>query len=81
MPHLSLALTGRVSSSIKRWLDSRKQEFVHCCECGGTISPWDSHCPTCGQADPSRVPASVGVYLVLAFIFLALIVSLLIFAL
>ena len=62
---------GGAWRSFRRWLLARQREWVHCCACGGRVTPWTPCCPTCGQADPSRVPASVGIYLTLGFALLA----------
>lgn len=70
MTHSSCELAGRIRSSITRWFHCRMQECVRCCSCGNAVTPWDSCCPSCGQADPSRVSSSVGVYLVLGFGFI-----------
>jgi hypothetical protein len=68
------------SSSIKQWFHERLHECVRCCECESAVTPWDSHCPTCGQENPARVSASAAAYLVLGFVFLAFILSFLILA-
>jgi hypothetical protein len=71
MTHSSSELAGRIRRSIAHWLHSRMQEFVHCSACGNAVTPWESCCPSCGQADPSRVSWSVGAYLVLGLLFLS----------
>lgn len=75
MTHSSSELAGRIRSSVKEWFHCRMQECVRCCECGGAVSPWDSHCPTCGQENPARVSASAVVFLVLGFALLSLTLS------
>jgi hypothetical protein len=72
MTGASSKLADRIRSSI---VASRMQECVRCCECGNAITPWETCCPSCGQADPSRMSSSVGVYLVLGFLFLASAIS------
>ena len=75
MTHLSIELANRIRGSIKRWFYSRMHESMHCCQCGGAVTPWDSYCPTCGQGNPVRFSASAAIYLVLAFGLLAMIIS------
>ena len=80
MTHLNYKLAGRIRSSIKRWFHSRMHECVRCRHCEGAVRPWDSYCPTCGQSDPAKLAASAVVYLVLGFVFLAMVLSYLILA-
>jgi len=80
MTHSSSALTGHIRDTIKQWFHNRMQECVRCCECQSAVSPWDSHCPRCGQQNPARVSPSAAVYLVLGFALLALILSSIILA-
>jgi hypothetical protein len=75
MTHLSSELAGRIRGSIKQWFHSRMHECVHCCQCGGAITPWDSCCQVCGQKDPARLSASAAVYLVVGFVLLAIVLS------
>jgi hypothetical protein len=75
MTHLSSEWAGRIRRSIKQWFQNRLQECVHCSQCSGAVTPWDSHCPICGQQDPARLSPSAGVYLVLGFVLLAVVVS------
>ena len=78
MTHLSHGISGRILSSMKHWFRCRIQECIRCSECDGTISPWTSHCPTCGQANPAKVSATVGIYLALGFVVVTLTLSALI---
>jgi hypothetical protein len=80
MNHLSSELTGRMRASIKQWFQKRLQECVRCCHCDGTVTPWDSHCPVCGQKDPVRVSKSAVVYLLFGFVLLAAVLSAFIWA-
>ena len=75
MTSQSAALTARVRGAVERWLYNRWQECIHCRECKGTVTPWDAHCPTCGQQDPARLSVSAVVYLLLAFVLLAAVLS------
>ena len=75
MTHTIYKIAGRIFSSIKRWLRSRMQECIRCSECENAVSPWASHCPTCGQANPARVSATAGVYLALGIVLLTVILS------
>jgi predicted amidophosphoribosyltransferase len=74
----SSAWLCRIRSSTKQWFTDRLRESVHCSECESAVTPWDSHCPNCGQESPARVSASVAVYMVLGFVFLAGILSFLV---
>lgn len=78
MPPASSGRVDRIRHCIRQWFIQRIQECVQCCECHGRVSPWDTHCPTCGQESPARLSASAPVYLVLAFALLALTFSTLI---
>lgn len=80
MLHACLDRTGHFWQLCKQWCCDRRQEMVHCFACGGSVGPWTTHCPACGQVDPSRLPKSLGIYLPLGFGLLAVIVSLLIVA-
>jgi len=75
MSNSSSALAGRVRHFVRQWFGDRMRECIHCCECENTVTPWDSHCPRCGQENPARVSPLAAVYLVLAFALLALILS------
>jgi len=66
-------LVGRVRTSIKQWFHDRLRECVRCCDCESAVTPWDSHCPSCGLENPARVSASAVVYLVLGFVLLTMI--------
>lgn len=81
MTHSGSELAGRMRDGVKVWLHDRLQETVHCCECESAVTPWDRHCPICGQENPARVSTSAVVYLVLAFVLLAAIISSLILTL
>jgi hypothetical protein len=70
MTHSSFDIAGRILSSLKRWFHSRTQECIRCSECENAVTPWASHCPTCGQANPARVSASAGIYLAVGFVLL-----------
>lgn len=78
MTHLSLELAGRVRGSVIDWAHRRQHESVHCFQCEGLVTPWDSCCPHCGQRDPARLSASAGLYVSLGLVMLAMVVSLLI---
>jgi hypothetical protein len=80
MTHLGSELAGRVRGSIKQWFHSRMHECVHCCQCGGAVTPLDSCCQVCGQKDPSRLTASAAMYLVLGFVLLTIVLSFFILA-
>jgi hypothetical protein len=80
MTHLSFELAGRIRDVIKQWLLRRMHECVHCCQCEGAVTPWDSFCPICGQRNPARLSSSAAVYLVLGFVMLAIVVPALILA-
>jgi predicted amidophosphoribosyltransferase len=80
MTHSRAERIDRFRGSIQRWFQSRVQESVHCCQCQSPVSPWDTHCPTCGQANPARVSPSAAVYIVVAFVLLALVLSSLVLA-
>jgi hypothetical protein len=69
---------GRVGRSIQRWFNARREECVHCRECGNEVSLVASHCPSCGQANPAKVSLSAAVYLAIAFAAAALALSCLI---
>jgi uncharacterized OB-fold protein len=69
MTHSELA--GRIRGSVKQWLHDRLQECLHCSECGAAVTPWDSHCPQCGQENPARVSASAAIGLVIGTLCLA----------
>jgi hypothetical protein len=43
-------------------MQSRLQECVHCRECNSEVTPFASHCPRCGQANPAKVSASAAIY-------------------
>src|SRR5262245_10396666 len=58
----------RFVSSMKHWFQSRTQECIRCSACEDAISPWASHCPTCGQVNPARVSATAGIYLAIGFV-------------
>lgn len=79
MSHLSSQLAGRIRSSFGHWCRSRVDECVHCYQCASPVRPWDSHCPNCGQVDPSRMSASAAAYVVLTFLILAFTLSSLVF--
>jgi hypothetical protein len=68
----------RIGGFTKQWFHDRLQESVHCSECESAVTPWDSHCPNCGQENPARVSASAAVFMVLGFAFVAGILSFLI---
>ena len=80
MTHLSSDLAGRIRGSIKEWYHSRMHECVHCCQCGGAVTPWDTYCQVCGQKDPARLTPSAAMYLVLGFVLAAIVLPFLIFA-
>jgi hypothetical protein len=75
MTHFDQFATGRFVRSMKHWFQSRLQECTRCSACENAITPWASHCPTCGQASPARVSATAGIYLAFGFVFLTLTVS------
>ena len=52
----------RVRDCARQWFHSRWQECVHCRECGSEITPFASHCPKCGQANPAKVSATAVIY-------------------
>jgi len=62
MAHSSSGLFFRVRNSVEQWMHSRLQECIHCRECGSEITPFATHCPTCGQANPAKVSATGIVY-------------------
>ncbi|REK15741.1 MAG: hypothetical protein DWQ37_07950 [Planctomycetota bacterium] len=76
--HPSSPPAGRTRASIKQWLHERIEECVHCCECERSVSPWDTHCPNCGQESPARVSPSAAVYLVVAFAVLTIVLCLMV---
>ena len=63
MTHSSYEITGRILSALKHWFHSRMRECVRCIQCENAVTPWASHCPTCGQKNPARVSGSAGIYL------------------
>ena len=75
MNHPIAGIPSRVRSSIEQWLESRKQECIHCHGCGSEIAPFDSHCPKCGQGNPAKVSTSAGVYLAAGIAILTLMLS------
>ena len=81
MTRLSCALAGRIRGSIQQWFRSRMYECVHCWQCDGDVTPWDTCCPICGQRNPVRLSPSAGVSLVLGFLVLAIVLSALVLAL
>lgn len=72
MTSSSSGLMWRVRSSVEQWMHCRLQECVHCRECESEITPFVSHCPICGQANPAKVSASAAVYPALGGILVAL---------
>jgi hypothetical protein len=81
MTYLSSDLAGRVRAFIMQWFHSRRHECVHCCQCGGAVTPWDSCCQVCDQKDPARLSASAAMYLVLGFVLAAIVLPFLNFGL
>jgi uncharacterized OB-fold protein len=73
--HSRSGLPDRIRSSVRHWFQDRLQESIHCAGCDSVIFPFVSYCPKCGQANPTTVSVSVAVYLVIAFVFLAIILS------
>jgi hypothetical protein len=71
-------LAGRLRTTAVQWWHNRLQECLHCRECKGPVTPWDSTCPTCGQHDPARLSVSAVVSLVLGLFLLAAILGLLV---
>ena len=80
MNHSGSEQAGREMGPVRLWFHRRIQECVRCAQCDAAVSPWDSHCPRCGQENPARVSASAAVYLVIGFVVLAVTFSGLIFA-
>ena len=80
MTHSSYRIAGRIFSSMHHWLRSRMHECIRCSECESAITPWASHCPTCGQVNPARVSATVGIYLAFGFVLLTATLAALIIA-
>ncbi len=80
MSDASCKSVGPIRSSVKQWYQNRRQECVHCWQCGGAVTPWETHCPNCGQMDPVRISKSAVVYLVLAFVLLTAALSCLVWA-
>ena len=78
MTHSTSDLPARVRVSIVRWIQSRMQECTRCRECETEITPFASHCPKCGQANPARVSTSAVVYLAIGFVFVMLMMTLVI---
>lgn len=72
MTHFGFALAVRIRGSIQDWLHHRWHESVHCWQCQGAVTPWDTYCPVCGQRNPARLSKSVAVLLGLGFLFLAI---------
>ena len=70
MTHSDQDAVVRIVSSMKHWFQNRIQECTHCSECMNAIRPWASYCPICGQANPARMSATAGIYLVLGFVLL-----------
>jgi hypothetical protein len=62
MTQSSSGLMWRVRSSIKHWMHSRLEECVHCRGCDSEVTPFVSHCPKCGQANPAKVSATAAIY-------------------
>jgi len=75
MSHLTAQLAGRVPEPVKQWFRSRLRECVHCCQCEGDVTPWDTYCPNCGQRNPARIAACAPLYLALGFVLLAMVAS------
>jgi hypothetical protein len=68
-------LAQRVRSSVEDWIRNQLRESVRCRGCRSEVTPFESHCPKCGQANPAKVSTIAVVYLAIAFVILAVVLS------
>jgi hypothetical protein len=62
-----IAQVHRVRGYVEQWIRNRVRECVRCRGCQSEVLPFETICPTCGQANPAKVSPVAVVYLAIGF--------------